>query len=67
MVQEIITYLLVAYAFGYTLYGAYGLFRGAKKSACAGGCGSSGCSSKSVLIKEVRNGKKPFLMDSFSA
>jgi hypothetical protein len=58
MVQEIITYLLVAYAFGYTLYGAYGLFKGTKKSACVGGCGNSGCTSKECVDERSKERQK---------
>ncbi|MFT3739146.1 MAG: FeoB-associated Cys-rich membrane protein [Breznakibacter sp.] len=64
MVQEILTYLIVAFAFGYTIWNTIMLFGSKRKSSCAGGCGGA-CSAKNTLMKEVGKGTKPYLIDKF--
>ncbi len=63
MVQEILTYLVVAWAF-YQL----GLFfwRIIKPAKGASGCGSGGCAScdaKTDLFDQIKHGKYPKLME----
>ncbi len=48
MIQEIITYIIVAVAVAYAVYKVVGLFK-SKKSGCGGDCG---CDAKDKLLKK---------------
>lgn len=59
MVQEIIMYAIVVFAFAYCIRGIAKLFT-KKAQGCA--TGTCGCSSKTDLFHEIKNGKKPFVI-----
>jgi len=62
MIQDILTYAAVAWAFWQVFQFFYRIFRPAKgQSACSSG--SCGCDGKSDLIKAIKKGKYPSLID----
>ena len=60
MIQEIITYIIVILAIIHTIRGLIRLFKSNSTSACA--TGNCGCGGKSDLFKEIKKGKKPYIM-----
>jgi len=63
MVQDILTYAVVAWAFGQVFLFFYRIFKPQKgKSACSSG--TCGCNAKTDLFKAIKNGKHPSLIKS---
>lgn len=61
MIQEILTYTAVAWAFSQVILFFWRIFKPRNNaSVCGGGCSS--CSAKSELIKQVEKGKFPTLL-----
>jgi hypothetical protein len=59
MTQEIITYIIVAFAFGYSFKGLYDMVRNEKSGCSSGSCG---CGEKSTLFNAIKKGKKPYIL-----
>jgi len=63
MIQEIITYLIVTFAFSYAIYGVVKMFippkNGVHKNSCSGGC--SGC----AMNRAVKPKNKAFQVKHF--
>lgn len=59
IIQEILTYIIVAFAFGYTIRGAYKLVVKKETSCSSGSCG---CDSKHTLVNAIKAGKKPYIL-----
>jgi len=61
MIQELLTYAAVAWAFWQVMVFFWRLFYPQKHTgACGGGCGS--CSAKTDLLKQIEKGKFPTLI-----
>ena len=61
MMQDILTYTIVAWAFGQVFLFFYRLFKPTEgQSAC--GSGSCGCNAKSDLFKAIKKGKYPSIV-----
>lgn len=62
MIQEILTYAAVAWAFWQVVIFFWRIFHPKKQTAsCGGGCGGS-CSAKTDLLKHIEKGKFPTLV-----
>ena len=58
MIQEILMWICITSAFGYTFYSLYKTIKSAyqeNKSGCSGACG--GCSAKNDLLKNIKQNK----------
>lgn len=62
MIQEILTYLVVGWAFLQVALFFYRLFFPKKNASVCGGGGCS-CDVKTKLIHEIRNGKYPSILE----
>ena len=62
MIQEILTYITVILAVTHTIIGLIKLFK--RKSATTCASGTCSCGGKGELFKEIRKGKKPFMLTS---
>ncbi len=61
MIQELLTYAAVAWAFWQVVIFFWKIFKPQNnKSVCGGGCGS--CSAKTDLLKQIEKGKFPTLI-----
>nr|WP_321451891.1 FeoB-associated Cys-rich membrane protein [uncultured Carboxylicivirga sp.] len=64
MIQEIITYLIVAWAFYKVGVFFYRIFKPSKgTTSCISGGACPSCEAKTSLFKDIKNGKYPTLVE----
>jgi len=63
MIQEILTYAAVAWAFYQVILFFYRIFKPGKTNAACGSGGCPSCDAKTDLFKDIRKGKFPTLIE----